>query len=267
MYILRTLVIILIPTALISAVKITEPACESQLRVLILSGKNNHAWQLTTPALREIYEKSGRFTVDVMGEPLSWNSETLKRYDVITSNWTNFPSQSRDWGIEQEDALLDFIRSGGGFVLFHAAGACFPAWQEYQDLIGAGWVEGTGHGAYHEFKVRVEDAGHPITKDLRDFTIVDELWHRMSIRPSAHVLLRAFSDKGQGGTGLWEPAAVCTNFGTGRCFYLILGHDVQTMTDPDWQALMLRGSEWAATGDVSIGISGKLPPEDVDHDL
>ncbi len=247
---------VLIGLALITPIGETHQ--ESRLNVLILSGRNNHAWQLTTPALKDLYEQSGRFVVDVLDDPLSWSGKTLEKYDVIVSNWTNYPSLSREWGREQEETFLAFIRSGKGFVLFHAAGACFPSWPEYQDLIGANWVEATGHGAYHEFEVRIEDADHPITKGLEDFSIADELWHRMRLRLSAHVLMSAFSDKDQGGTGRWEPAAVCTEFGSGRCFYLILGHDVPSMRDPDWRALMLRGTVWAATGEVTIG----FPRED-----
>ncbi len=248
---------VLIGLASVASIGATDQG--GRLKVLILSGRNNHAWQLTTPVLRDVYEKSGRFVVDVLGEPLSWNSDTLEKYDVIVSNWTNYPSSSREWGKAMEDAFLAFIRSGKGFVLFHAAGACFPSWPEYQDLIGANWVEETGHGAYHEFEVRVEDADHPITKGLGDFSIADELWHRMRLRLSAHVLLRAFSDENQGGTGRWEPAAVWTELGAGRCFYLILGHDVPSMQDPDWEALMLRGTEWAVTGKVTIEIPANFP--------
>jgi hypothetical protein len=52
--------------ALLGAAQAAEPA---KLRLLIFSGANNHDWKSTTPALREMYEKSGRFTkVRVHGE-------------------------------------------------------------------------------------------------------------------------------------------------------------------------------------------------------
>ena len=35
----------------------------NHLKVMILSGMNNHDWQNTTPALESIYEESGRFDV------------------------------------------------------------------------------------------------------------------------------------------------------------------------------------------------------------
>lgn len=43
------------------------------IRVLLLSGMNNHDWQQTTPVLKKIYEDSGRFTVDIINTPLNCN--------------------------------------------------------------------------------------------------------------------------------------------------------------------------------------------------
>jgi type 1 glutamine amidotransferase len=50
-------------------------------------------------------------------------------------------------------------------------------------------------------------------------------------------------------------------FGKGRCFHLILGHDARTIQNAGWQALMLRGTEWAATGKVTIPIPDALRGE------
>jgi len=233
---------------------VAAPATESRLRVLILSGKNNHSWQETTPALKKIYEDSGRFVVEVVNDPSTCHVQTFKTFDVIASNWTNYPSGDREWDQDVEKAFLEFVRSGKGFVLFHAGGACFPSWPEYQALIGATWGSQTGHGSYHNFNVSVTDRSHPITRLVDDFIIMDELWHRMEVKPSAHVLCQAYSDITQGGTGRWEPVAFSSNFGRGRGFYLVLGHDVQAMMNPNWKMLLLRGTEWAAIGKSAIEV-------------
>ena len=233
---------------------VAVPAAESRLRVLILSGKNNHAWQETTPALKKIYEDSGRFVVNVVNDPSTCNVQMFKRFDVIVSNWTNYPSGDREWRQDVEKAFLEFVRSGKGFVLVHAAVACFPDWPEYQELIGAAWGRNSGHGDYHTFNVTVTDEGHPITQVLDNFIITDELWHRMDVKPSAHILAKAYSDQARGGTGQWEPIAFSSKFGRGRSFYLVLGHDAQAMMNPNWKMLLLRGTEWAATGRAAIEI-------------
>jgi len=238
----------------VSAAETTSDSVTSPgvLRVLIFSGKNNHNWKKTTPALKKIYEDSGRFVADVTNDPSGCTAETFAKYDAIVSNWTNFPSQKREWGESTEKAFLNFIRNGKGFVLFHAASACYNKWPEYQQLIGSTWGPKTGHGPYHKFNVTITDKDNPITKGLKDFSITDELWHRIATQPKIHVLCKAFSAKDKGGTGNLEPAAHCSAYGKGRSFNLVLGHDTRTMQNKNWKLLMLRGTEWAATNKVTI---------------
>jgi type 1 glutamine amidotransferase len=228
-------------------------AAVEPLRVLILTGKHNHDWRKTTPALKRIYEDSGRFLVDVTEDPSGCDAETFAEYDVLVSNWTNWPSEEREWGEETEEALLDFVRSGKGFVVFHAGGSSFYDWREFHELIGATWGKGvTGHGPAHKFKVTIADNDHPVTRGVEDFSITDELWHNVSTQPTMQVLATAFSAKEHGGRNKDEPVAICTQSGKGRCFNLVLGHDVEAIEAPGWKTLMLRGSEWAATGKVTI---------------
>ncbi|HOZ46801.1 MAG TPA: ThuA domain-containing protein [Candidatus Hydrogenedentes bacterium] len=229
-------------------------ADEAPLRVLLLSGKNNHDWRATTPAVKELLEASGRFTVDVTEDPAACTAESLAPYAVIVDNWCSFPEMTgRPWGDAMERAFLDFVRDGKGLVLFHAATACFADWPEFDRLVGCAWRDGAGHSRIHEFKVEVVDHEHPVTGGMADFTTApDELWHRLRPQPTMHVLCTAYSDPAQGGTGENEPVVVCTEYGKGRCLYNVMGHDVRAMEGVGWRTLMLRGTEWAATGRVTL---------------
>ena len=230
------------------------------LRLLIITGRNNHNWRATTPVLKQLYEASGRFTVDVTTTPEKLDAATLAPYDAIVSNWSNWPkTKNRDWGETAEKAFLDFVRSGKGFALFHAAAAALHSWPEYQELIGTTWKLGqTGHGRVHEFKVTITDKGHPVTRGMKDFATPDELWHRLGTHGKLHVLCTAFSDKKMGGSGRDEPAAHVRHFGKGRCFHLVLGHHVPALKSLGTSTLMLRGTEWAATGKVTIPLPAEL---------
>jgi len=254
-------------TNLVSFTMLSCPFCSiannstDLIQVLILSGRNNHDWQQTTPALKEIYEKSGRFVVEVTNNPAGCTAETLTKYDVIVSNWCAWPEVTgQRWDPATEKALLDFVREGKGFVLFHAASATHQDWPEFQQLIGATWDKKlTGHGRIHTFNVRIDDKTHPVTKGIQDFRIKDELWHRMAAQPTRKILCTAFSAKEQGGSGNVEPVVIYTHFEKGRCFHNVLGHNVETMQNLAWQTLMLRGTEWAATGKVTLPIPSNWP--------
>ncbi len=237
-----------------------QAAEQTKLRVLLLAGRNNHDETKTTPALVELLEASGRFDVTTTVPPKGLTAESLRRYNVVLSNWTNWPDiTKREWGPEAEKPLVDFVRGGKGLAVFHAANTPFQTWPEFQRIIGATWkLKQTGHGRIHTFGVKIADKTHPITAGVPDFDIRDELWHRIGMQPDAHVLATAHSSPARGGSGKDEVVALCTTFGKGRGFNLILGHDTTAMANPGWQTLMLRGLEWAATGQVTIPPRPKL---------
>ena len=218
-------------------------AAEAQLRVLILSGENNHDWRETTPKLKSILTTSGRFSVDVTEHPERCDAQTLSGYDALLSNWNAFGNPgATNWPDASRAALLDFVRNGKGFIVVHAGGSSFYDWPEYQQLAGAWWKMGqTSHGSPHEFTVKPLGE-HPITRDMKPFRTTDELW----MQPGVGSLSRPLA------IGDDQPLAFALEFGSGRGFTLLLGHSAAFMETPGFQSLLLRGAEWAATGKVTL---------------
>jgi type 1 glutamine amidotransferase len=68
------------------------------------------------------------------------------------------------------------------------------------------------------------------------------------------------------GTGENEPLLMALTYGRGRIFHDTLGHVGPTQTEPvipmnsvDFITLLQRGTEWAATGAVTIPVPGDFP--------
>ena len=66
------------------------------------------------------------------------------------------------------------------------------------------------------------------------------------------VLASAYSDPDLNGTGEIEPVILALSYGKGRVFHTMLGHDVKAINHPSFQTTFLRGTEWAASGKVTI---------------
>ncbi len=257
------------------------------LKALIVDGQNNHNWKQTTPLLRATLEQSGLFVVAVATSPK--DKEELEKfapkfadYDVVVSNYNG-----QLWPKAAREAFSKFVRDGGGFVSVHAADNAFPNWKDYNLMIGVGgwgrrseksgpyvrWREGkivrdTGpgrggsHGRRHEFALDVRDAAHPITKGLpkRFLHCADELYDRLrGPAENLTVLATAFSDKQTGGSGEHEPLLMAIDFGEGRCFHTALGHDPTAMKCVAFQVTLVRGAEWAATGEVTTAVPANFP--------
>jgi type 1 glutamine amidotransferase len=249
------------------------------VRVLILSGRNNHDWRTSTPLLRQILQAAGRFEVRVTEEPTALTAKALAGYDVLVSDY-NGPR----WGDPAESAVASFVRGGKGFVAVHGASYAFgvrevlgenmtntekrePPWPPYEQMLGASWTEEprTGHGRRHVFSVNTTAPVHPVMAGLpKAFFISDELYHRMKVLPGVQVIASAIDAKEQNGTGRDEPVLMVNRYGKGRVFHTTLGHDDIALTSPGFISTFARGVEWAATGHVTLPVQISLDRKDTD---
>jgi len=73
------------------------------------------------------------------------------------------------------------------------------------------------------------------------------------------VLATAFSDPANAGTGRDEPVLMVVNYGKGRVFHTIMGHDIVALSCEGFVATFQRGTEWAATGKVTQKVPATFP--------
>jgi type 1 glutamine amidotransferase len=239
-----------------------EKKTKSHKNILILTGQNNHEWQFTTDVLLKMYKKLPDYQVTVTEDPESLTYEDIKTYDVLVSNWNNWPENGLKWDPVQEAAFLKYVEEGGGIVTIHAGGSSYYDSDVYQQISIGRWGEETSHGQPTMGKIHDFDQTHPITSGLGTFYILDELWEKTDIYPGASVLARV-SGKDEGdGHDISEQAVFVNEIGKGRCFYTILGHDERAFFNTGLQTLLLRATEWAASGEVTYALPQDLREEE-----
>jgi len=263
-------------------------AAPAKIGVLIIDGQNNHKWSATTPAIKVMLEKTGRFTVDVATTPgrkapaeawVKFRPE-FGKYGAIFLNY-----YGKSWPAEVNESFERYVRGGGGVVFYHAAAASFPAWKEFNLMMGMGWRKasqgmrltvddkgrevrtpagegpGSGHGPRYPFEVVVRDSEHPVTRGLptKFMHVADELWQGLrGPLKGMHILATAFADKKFRGTGTNEPLVWTVPYGKGRVFVTVLGHDVAAATAPTSAVFIARGLEWSACGKVTLPVPKEL---------
>ena len=228
---------------------------DAKLRVLILSGANNHDWKATTPAIKATLEESGRFVVDVEDQVMAMKPETFAPYAAIVSNFNTFGTDApvtKDWDAATKKGFLDHIAKGHGLVIVHAGSSVFYDWPEFQNLACGTWNDGTSHGAIHLNRVTFNDQDSPITQGLEPFWIRDEFWQKILVAPAAKALASVTPEPASNGSGKPENILFTTETGGGRGFALFLGHDASAMQNTAWRTLLQRGTEWAASGKATI---------------
>ena len=244
----------------------------AKVKVLIITGSHGHDWKGTLPVLKDLFNATGRFDVDVTLDPKKdLTPERLSRYDVFLLHYKETSEMPGRWPKSAEDAFLDAVRGGKGLVVLHYASSAFDEgaanWPEFEKLIGGGWRRSKGYGSHappYQYRVEIKDREHPITKGLPESFLhtKDELYHKLLMLEGNHVLAEAL-DNHEKGTGKKEPLIWVLSYGKGRVFHDALGHGVDQMKGPGFQALLARGTQWAATGKVTLPAPASIdsPPE------
>jgi type 1 glutamine amidotransferase len=206
----------------------------------------------------------------------------LAKYQVVVSNYNGEP-----WGKPLNDDFEALLKEGKiGFVVVHAANNAFGGWKEYNQMIGMGWrgntggdrlyldpdgkevkvASGKGDGSGHRytgpFTVTVRDAEHPVSMGMPKewLHVRDELYDNMrGPIENVHVLATAYSDKAKNGTGVHEPMIWTVSYGKGRVFHTPMGHDANAMRCWGFAGTLARGTEWAATGQVTLPLPKEFP--------
>ena len=226
-------------------------------------------------------EQKGKYDADLVAwkaqQAAAWQQwrPKFRNYDVLVSNYNG-----DDWPEEVRKDFVDYVGNGGGLVVVHAADNSFPGWLEYNEMIGVGgwggrneksgpmvrWNDGKvvfdaspgaggTHGAGHEFLLETREPEHPIMQGLPTAWrhAVDELYSKLR-GPAKNftVLATAKAEPGTGGGPENEPILMVIRYGKGRVFHTTLGHDARSMSGVGFQVTLQRGTEWAATGKVTL---------------
>ena len=216
-------------------------------KVLVVTGLEypGHKWQETAPIVAAAIGEDKRLEVSVTEDPRTLASTELNKYDVIVLNYQNHEVPAPEGALAN---LKRAVEGGKGLVLVHFACGAFIDWPTKTVTADFGVIAGRvwnpklrGHDPRGPFKVRITDAGHPITKGLADFDTEDELYTCLDGAAPIHVLATAKSKVDQKD----YPMAFVLTPGKGRTFHCVLGHDAKALKE-SVGALYRRGTAWAA---------------------
>jgi uncharacterized protein len=225
------------------AVPAALPAADAPkpIRVLLVTGNEYHNWRETAPVLVAQLRKDPRMDVRVIEDANFLDSPAVNAYDVIFLNYMNWQVPSP--GTAARENLKRAISSGKGLVLVHFACGAWQDWPEFKELAGRVWdPKLRGHDPHGKFCVEIAMPDHPVMKGLKPFETVDELYTCLTGDRPVDLLATAKSKI----DGKIYPMAFSFNYGKGRVFHCVLGHDGKALENPPVGELFRRGTAWSA---------------------
>jgi uncharacterized protein len=275
------------------AVAITLGA--TPIPVMILDGESGgpyHDWKQATAALKRMLDETGLFAVTVVTAPppggdFAAFTPDFSRYKAVVMN---YDAPDERWPASLKSSFEQYMAGGGGLVAVHAADNAFAGWAAFNEMVGVGgwrgrteqagplWYYRDGkltpdtspgragsHGRRTPFQVAVREPNHPIVRGLPKLWMHqgDELYARLrGPGKNMTVLATAFSDPANAGSGRDEPQLMVLSYGKGRVFHTTFGHDIVALSSVDFVVTLQRGTEWAATGQVTQKVPASFPTAD-----
>jgi len=261
----------LLLTASLALILVTRPGSAADdpkpLKVLLVTGGCCHDYAKQKDILKKGIEARANAAVDIIfvadgsthpALPIYGHPDYAKGYDVVIHD--ECAADVNDPAVVE--GVLKPHRDGIPGVNLHCGMHCYRIgnpndpvtpgtphgfWFEYLGL------QSSGHAAQLPIAISFIDPGSPITKGLTDWTTIkEELYNNIKVFDSAHALARGKQEKS-------DFVVVWTNLyqGKTRVFSTTIGHNNQTVEDPQYLDLVTRGLLWAC---AKLGEDGKPLP-------
>ncbi|WP_338068437.1 ThuA domain-containing protein [Aurantiacibacter odishensis] len=138
---------------------------------------------------------------------------------------------------DEVETLSNWLRGGGRWLALHGTNSILRFSEqgtvetpdeasEFMRLLGTQFA---GHPPIAAFRVTITERDHPLTKGLRDFSVVDELYLTRTLGDFTTLMHTTFKGKCEEfGDAEWDESEVPVlyerTFGAGTILYLTLGH-------------------------------------------
>jgi len=232
-------------------------------------------------ALTELGRKTGAFEVVISDDLANFEADKIKQFDAVcflSTTQNVFAPHPKDFKVmseeakaaalkregELKDSLMNFLKSGGGFVGIHAATDTCYEWPDYGKMLG-GYFNGHPWGANKMVSIKVEPGQekHPLVAmfEGKNVDFPEEIYQFKEPYDSkaVHMLLRLDTEKtDMTVNGIKRKdndfgVSWARHWDKGRIFYSSLGHNHEIY----WHAKVVRhylaGIQWAL-GDYQVEV-------------
>ena len=211
-----------------------------KLNVLVVTGGHEFDRQ----SFFEMFDSFRNISYKELQQPEA-NSQ-LGKIDPKTFDAVVFYDMPKTISEAEKENYYQLLKAGKGMVFLHHSLVSYQNWAEFKTIVGGKYHEGEDKSLASNFKtditllVKVEDQKHPVTKGIRDFELVDEVYGKTEVLPDVTPLLTTDNPKSSHVIG-WAYQKE-----NSRIVYIQLGHDKRVYFNPSYQQLIQQAIAYVA---------------------
>jgi len=213
-----------------------------QKKILLITGGHD----FEEAEFYEMFRSFSDVTFDTVSQPganaLLTDQSAMKKYDCLV-----YYDMVQNISDEQKAAWIQLLKKGKGMVFLHHSLVSYQNWPEFRNIIGGKYLleqEGEHPKSTYrhdvDFKIKVMDKSHPVSKGVADFEIHDEVYGSYLVNSVVTHLLKTDHPESTPVVG-W-----CHIYEKSRIVYLQLGHDHFAYENENYKRLVLNAIQWVS---------------------
>lgn len=231
--------------ALIATALPLRAADTGKIRVVVVTGGH----EFEKEQFFQVFKDNPDISYQAVEHPNAqalFKADAAKDWDVLV-----FYDMHQEISDAAKADLVARLKEGKGLVVLHHAIADYQNWPEYAKIIGAKYylekttVNGVEkarsaykHGVH--FKIQVTDPGHPVTRGVKDYEILDETYRLFDVADDVHPLLTTEESESN------RVIAWAKTYEAARVVYMQSGHDHFAYENPNFRQILKQAIAWTA---------------------
>lgn len=214
----------------------------NKLNVLIVTGGHD----FDKKSFFEMFDSFKNINYKELAHPEAYNQ--LTHLDPSSFDAVVFYDMPATITEEEKKTFNKLVREGKGLLFLHHSICSLQGWNEYKSFTGGKYYEKEkdetfGASTYQHdvrFMVHVLDNFHPVTRGIKDFEILDEVYGNLEVLPGVQPLLSTNNPKSNKLIG-WTLKKEKS-----RIVYIEPGHDKNSYFNPTYQQLIKQAIAYVA---------------------
>lgn len=208
-----------------------------KIEVLVVTG--GHSFE--QEPFSELFNSMEQIVWEELAQPKANQlmlNEGMGKYDVLV-----FYDMFQEISEEEQAAFLQLLQEGKPMLFLHHALVSYQGWDEFENILGGRYYDSgrykgipeNGFSTYlHDtnIPVRLLAPEHPVTSELTDFTLFDEVYGNTWVSPNVTPLIGTDHPESTEIIG-WEHT-----YAASRIIYLQPGHGKTSYENPNYRKLL-----------------------------